>query len=42
LSAYRVSYVVWAPKTSLSVFLSHDPRWHVVDRSSVALVFARR
>jgi len=42
LSAYNVSYVVWAPKTSLSVFLSHDPRWQVVDRSSVALVFARR
>ena len=42
LSAYHVSYVVWAPNTGLSIFLDHDPRWHVVDRSSVALVFARR
>jgi hypothetical protein len=41
LSAYHVSYVVWAPNTGLSIFLDHDPRWHVVDRSSVALVFAR-
>ena len=42
LSAYGVSYVVWAPHTALSVFLSHDTRWQVVDRSAVALVFARR
>jgi hypothetical protein len=42
LSAYDVSYVVWAPHTALSIFLGHDPRWRVVDRSSVALVFARR
>ena len=41
-SAYHVSYVVWAPKTSLSVFLEHDQRWQIVDRSPVALVFARR
>jgi hypothetical protein len=42
LSAYHVSYVVWAPHTDLSIYLQHDPRWRVVDRSSVALVFARR
>jgi hypothetical protein len=42
LSAYHVSYVVWAPNTALSHHLDHDPRWHVVDRTSVALVFARR
>ena len=42
LSAYRVSYVVWAPHTALAEYLSHDPRWHVVDRSAVADVFARR
>lgn len=42
LSAYHVSYVVWAPKTALSLYLAHDPRWHVVDRTPVALVFARR
>jgi hypothetical protein len=42
LSAYGVSYIVWAPNTPLSRYLDHDPRWHVVDRSSVALVFARR
>jgi hypothetical protein len=42
LSAAHVSYVVWAPGTALSEYLSHDPRWQVVDRSGVALVFARR
>ncbi len=42
LSAYHVSYVVWAPDTALALYLAHDHRWHVVDRSSVALVFARR
>ncbi len=42
LATYHVSYVVWAPHSALSVFLTHDPRWQVVDRSSVALVFARR
>ena len=42
LSAYHVSYVVWAPHTALSQYLSHDPVWHVVDRSPVADVFARR
>jgi hypothetical protein len=42
LSAYDVSYVVWAPHTALAEYLTHDARWHVIDRSSVALVFARR
>jgi hypothetical protein len=42
LSASHVSYVVWAPHTTLSNFLAHDPRWRVVDRTHVALVFARR
>ena len=42
LSAYHVSYVVWAPQTPLAQYLSHDSRWHLVDRTSVALVFARR
>jgi hypothetical protein len=42
LSAYHVSYVVWAPHTPLTQYLGHDSRWHVVDRTSVALVFARR
>jgi hypothetical protein len=42
LSSYHVSYVVWAPHTSLSAYLARDPRWRVVDRSTVALVFARR
>ena len=42
LSAYDVDYVVWAPHTPLATYLAHDARWHVVDRSSVALVFARR
>jgi hypothetical protein len=42
LSAYRVSYVVWAPDSPLALYLARDPRWHVVDRTPVALVFARR
>jgi hypothetical protein len=42
LSAYHVSYVVWARQTPLAQYLAYDPRWHVVDRTSVALVFARR
>ncbi len=42
LSAYHVSYVVWAPATAFSEFLAHDPRWRVVDRSPVAVVYARR
>jgi hypothetical protein len=42
LSAAHVSYVVWAPQTPLSQYLSHDARWVVVGRSAVAEVFARR
>ena len=42
LSAYHVSYVVWAPHTPLVQYLAHDSHWYVVDRTSVALVFARR
>ena len=42
LSTYHVSYVVWAARTPLAQYLAHDPRWHVVDRTRVALVFARR
>ena len=42
LSAYHVSYVVWGVHTPLAQYLAHDSRWHVVDRTSVALVFARR
>ncbi len=41
-AAYDVSYVVWAPGTPLAEYLTHDPRWHVIDRTPVALVFARR
>ena len=42
LARYHVSYVVWAPNTALSLYLARDSQWRVVDRSSVALVFARR
>ena len=42
LAGYHVSYVVWASGTPLAEYLSHDSRWHVVDRTAVALVFARR
>jgi hypothetical protein len=41
LRSYDVAYVVWAPRSALGEFLSHDPRWHVVDRTPVAWVFAR-
>lgn len=39
--SYDVDYVVWAPRTALSEFLTHDPRWRVVNRTAVAWVFAR-
>jgi hypothetical protein len=42
LRSYDVDYVVWAPDTALAEFLSHDPRWRVVDRTSIAWVFARK
>ena len=42
LSAYHVDYVVWSPGTPLALYLAHDPRWHVVHRTPVALVFGRR
>ncbi len=42
LSGSHVAYVVWAPHTPLALYLARDPRWHVVDRTPVALVFARR
>ncbi len=42
LTAYHVAYVVWASGTPLSEYLQRDTRWHVVDRTKVALVFARR
>jgi hypothetical protein len=42
LATYHVSYVIWAPGTPLAEYLSHDPRWQVVDRTAVALVFTRR
>jgi hypothetical protein len=42
LSAYHVAYVVWAPHTPLAEYLGRDPRWHIVDRTDVAWVFARR
>jgi hypothetical protein len=41
LARYDVSYVVWQPGAPLSLYLSHDPRWTVVDRTGPALVFAR-
>jgi hypothetical protein len=42
LSGSDVDYVVWAPHTPLAIYLARDPHWRVVDRTSVALVFARR
>jgi hypothetical protein len=42
LTSYHVDYVVWAANTPLSEYLGRDPRWHIVDRTKVALVFARR
>jgi hypothetical protein len=42
LAAYHVRYVVWSPVTPLAEYLRHDDRWQVIDRSRVALVFARR
>jgi hypothetical protein len=42
LDAYHVRYVIWSPRTPLAEYLAQDPRWRVVDRTRVALVFARR
>ena len=42
LAASHVRYVVWAPETPLSLYLSHDARWRVIDKTPVAWVFARR
>jgi hypothetical protein len=41
-SRYDVNYVVWPKATPLAEYLTHDPRWMVVDRTKQALVFARR
>ncbi len=42
LAHYNVSYVVWPRGTALSLFLTRDRVWKVVDRTSAAVVFARR
>jgi hypothetical protein len=39
---YDVSYVVWAPSTALSEYLSESRQWVVVDRTAQADIFARR
>ncbi|HZU80402.1 MAG TPA: hypothetical protein VE991_10850 [Acidimicrobiales bacterium] len=41
LASYGVRYVLWTPGTPLAVYLAHDPRWTVVRRSQVSLVFRR-
>jgi len=41
LDRYDVNYVVWPRQSPLSQYLSHDPRWEIVDRTPAALVFAR-
>ena len=40
--AWDVRYVLWNRDSALSVYLGHDPRWKVVDRSGDAVVFAHR
>jgi hypothetical protein len=42
LARYNVDYVIAPHQSPLEVYLSHDPRWLVVDRTGPALVFARR
>jgi len=42
LARYDVSYVVWSPNTALAMFLTHDPKWRVVDHAGPAVVFGRR
>ncbi len=41
LSRYDVAYVVWSPGTPLYNFLIRDSKWHVIDRTAPAVVFAR-
>jgi hypothetical protein len=42
LSRYDVSYIIWGRGTPLYDYLLRDPRWRVIDRTSPAVVFARR
>ena len=42
LARYGISYVVWVPNTALAMFLTHDPKWRVVDHAGPAVVFGRR
>jgi hypothetical protein len=39
---YDVSYVVWAPSTALSEYLSENHQWELVHRTAQADIFARR
>jgi hypothetical protein len=39
LRSHRVTYVLWPPGSSLSVYLEHDSRWRIVRRSSLSIVF---
>jgi hypothetical protein len=36
---WDIRWVMWNKGSPLSVFLSHDPRWKVADRTGAALVF---
>jgi hypothetical protein len=41
LLRYGVRYVLWQPKTALSVYLSHDPSWRLVRRTQLSSLFER-
>lgn len=41
LQRWGVQYVLWPWSTPLTVYLSSDPRWRIVDRTGPAVVFAR-
>jgi hypothetical protein len=39
LGRYHVQWVLWQPRTALAVYLSHDPQWRLVRRSSLSVLF---
>lgn len=39
LHRYGVRYVLWEPGSALAVYLAHDPRWQVVRRTKLSVVY---
>ncbi len=39
---WDIRWVMWGKGSPLSVYLSHDPQWQIVDRTSAAIVFKHK